>query len=637
VVTRATLHALHDDTGNVLVFLPGAAEIGRVARRLGEEAVPPHVTVHALSGQLAPAEQDRAIAPAPPGQRKVVLATAVAETSLTIEGVRVVVDAGLMRVPRFSPRTGMTRLETLPVTQASADQRRGRAGRTGPGVCYRLWSEQEHAGRPVHGVPEIMQTDLAPVVLELALRGVTDAGELRWLDAPPAAAMAQARELLAALGAIDTGGITPHGRAMAELPVHPRVAHMLLTGAALGLATLACELAALLGDRDIVRSGHDEREADITIRLAALHSSGTPDRLRGQLVDRGALQRGRTEAQRLERLLSRTAGPPAMAADAAHSAGLLLAHAYPDRIARRRGSGRGRFLLRNGRGALLQPHDALAGEEFIVAADLEGGGRDSRVFLAAALDRAELEAHFAEQIERVRSVAWDDATDALRASTVERLGAIVLREREARDTPPAVLTAALCAVVRQRGLAFLPWTDDALRTRNRLAFLHTVDDAWPDVSDETLLDSLDEWLGPQLHDVRSAAALRRVDLAAALLTRLDWQQRARLDTLAPTHIEVPSGSRVPIRYDDPSAPVLAVRLQEIFGWKETPRIADGQVALTLHLLSPAHRPVQVTRDLASFWASGYFAVRRDLRGRYPRHYWPDDPLLAEPTRRAKPR
>jgi ATP-dependent helicase HrpB len=636
-VARVVARAVAEEDGDILVFLPGAAEIARVDERLREAALPPRVDVLPLSGQLTAEAQDRALAPAPAGRRRIVLATAVAETSLTIEGVRVVVDSGLMRVPRFSPRTGLVRLETLPVTKASADQRRGRAGRTGPGVCYRLYAEHDYLGRPDQGVPELLQTDLAAVVLELALRGVTDPLELRWLDAPPAAAVAHAGELLASLGAVDgEGGITQHGRAMAELPVHPRLAHMLLAGAALGMARLACELAALLGERDIVRADAAVRESDIALRIDALRAAGVPRAMRGHAIERGGLQRARAEAQRLLRSLPQARRDPA-GVSADEDAGVLLAHAYPDRVARRRDDGRGRFLLSNGRGAVLPEHDALAGEEFIVVADLEGGGRDSRVYLAAALERAALEAHLGERIERVRTVAWNDDTGALRATETAQLGAVIVRARDAGEIPDDEATAALLDAIRRRGLAFLPWSDAAERTRARLAFLHHHDPTWPAVSDGALLDELDAWLAPRLGGVRSRATLGRLDLSDALLARLDWRQRARFDELAPTHIDVPSGSRIAIRYDDAASPVLAVRLQEIFGWQDTPRILGGRVGLTLHLLSPAQRPVQVTRDLASFWREGYFDVRRVLRGRYPKHYWPDDPLAAVPTRRARPR
>jgi ATP-dependent helicase HrpB len=562
-----------------------------------------------------------------------VLATAIAETSLTIEGVRVVVDSGLMRVPRFSPRSGMTRLVTVPVSRAAADQRRGRAGRLGPGVCYRLWTEADHAALLAQRPPEILEADLAPLVLELAAWGVTDPLELRWLDPPPAASWAQARELLEELEALDDHGrITAHGRELAALALHPRLAHMLLRGAALGHAALAADLAALLGERDILRGDDGATDPDIRLRLPLLRGTDSPPH--GHHVDRGALHRVRSEARHWRERLGRHAvrNDPDDAV-----AGVLLAFAYPDRIGRQRGA-RGRFVLRNGRGATVDAGWNLAGEEFIVAADVGGHGRDSRVFLGAAVERDALEQHFASQIETVQDVSWDPASRSVRAREVRRLGAVIIEQRRIPDVDPDRIAAAWLDAVRAEGLELLDWSREARRLRERLAFLHaTAPDDWPDVSDTALLATLDDWLLPWLGGVRNADDLRRIDLSQALLGTVGWERRTVIDDLAPTHVTVPSGSRVPIDYASPASPVLAVRLQELFGLAETPRVAGGRVPLTLHLLSPAHRPVQVTRDLASFWAETYFEVRKDLRGRYPRHYWPDDPLEAEPTRRAKPR
>jgi ATP-dependent helicase HrpB len=633
-VAAAVQRALRDHDGDVLAFLPGAAEIRRTAERLDGAALPAGTRVMPLYGDLPQPAQDAAIAPSPPGRRKVVLATAIAETSLTIEGVRTVVDSGLMRVPRFSPRSGMMRLATVPVSRAAAEQRRGRAGRLGPGACYRLWTEPGHAALLEHRPPEIAEADLAPLALELAAWGAADPAELRWLDAPPGAAYAQATELLHELGALDADGrITAHGRAMSALPAHPRLAHMLLMGrhlergGSVGAAGTAAALAALLGERDVLRAHDGVADPDIGVRLPLLHGAAPPQ---GHVTDRGALHRVRTEARHWrQRLGLKTDG----AFDETVT-GVLLAFAYPDRIGRQRG-GRGRFLLRNGRGASLDPRHNLGASEFVVAADVGGHGRDSRIFLGAPLEQAQVEQHFAADMETDALMEWDADAARLVARESTRLGALEMRSRPLRDPPAEPMNAALLAAIRQHGLGLLDWTAAAGALRQRLAFLHAAEPAvWPDVSDAALLASLEDWLLPFLD---GSGNPRRADVTEALLARIGWENRNHVDTLAPTHVEAPSGSRIAIDYSDPTSPVMAVRLQEMFGRQDTPRIAGGRVPLVLHLLSPAHRPVQVTRDLASFWENTYFDVRRDLRGRYPKHYWPDDPLQAEPTRRAKPR
>ena len=622
--------------GDLLVFLPGAAEIRRVQAALAGGALPPAVRLAPLFGNLSAAEQDAAIRPAAGGTRKVVLATSIAETSLTIEGVRTVVDAGLARVPRFSPRSGMTRLETVRVSRAAADQRRGRAGRLGPGVCYRLWAEDEHHHLPAFAAPEILDADLAPLALELAAAGVAPAA-LRWLDAPPAAAVAQARELLAQLGALDAAGrITAHGRQVAALGLHPRLAHMAVRGLASGAGGTACDLAALLSERDVLRADAGAPgDADVALRLELLRRAGGagPAPAAGGLrVDDDALRRARAEAREWRRQLGVRGG------DDPAAAGGLLALAYPDRIAQRRAEGGGRFLLRNGLGARLDAAQPLAAAEYIVAAELDGRRPESRVFLAAGLAADDLVRQLGEQIERETVVAWDDDAGAVRARRRERLGAIVLADAPARDVSAAAVAHALLAWVRREGTGVLPWSDAARRLQQRVAFLRRLEPArWPDLSDAALADSLGEWLAPHLAGVRRRDELARVDLAGALLAQLTWEQRQALDVDAPTHLAVPSGSRLPIDYADPAAPALLVRLQELFGLATTPSVARGRVPLALHLLSPAHRPVQVTRDLPGFWRGSYFEVRRELRGRYPKHHWPDDPLAAAPTSRAKRR
>jgi len=641
-VVRRTLSA---DEGDILVFLPGAGEIRRAADLLAAGDLPPRTHIRPLHGTLSPAEQDDAILPSGPGERKVVLATSIAETSLTIEGVRVVIDGGLSRVPRFSPRTGMASLETVRVSRASADQRRGRAGRVAPGVCYRLRGEHEQHHLVAHSSPEILEADLAPLALELAAFGVENPATLRWLDEPPVAAYAQARELLVELGALEsvstsaTGGrITPRGRRMAGLPLHPRLAHMVVEAKTLGALPLACDLAALLSERDPMRgTAASPPDADIESRLPLLRGRGhsLPP---GQTASGDALRRIRAESARL---LAALGGPPEtqgpVAVDDTSAAGLLLAFAYPDRIGQLRAPRTGRFLLRNGNGAALSGAQSLSDSAYIVAAELDGRRPESRIFLAARFELTDLERHFAEQIALDQEITWDARDGAVVARERECLGAIVLAERPLRNPDPEVVRAVLLDGIRQAGPDALPWSDGARSLRKRLAFLRGLDSSWPDVSDEALSETLGIWLGPHLGRARSLNDVARVDLAGALLTMLPWNKRASLDELAPTHIVVPSGSRIPIDYGDVSAPVLAVRLQEMFGLADTPRIARGTVPLTVHLLSPAQRPVQVTRDLAGFWRTSYFDVRKEMRGRYPKHYWPDDPMQAEPARRAKPR
>ncbi|GIQ62481.1 ATP-dependent helicase HrpB [Paenibacillus cisolokensis] len=651
-VAAAVMRALTEREGDILVFLPGAGEIRRTEALLSAERLPSSVEVMPLYGSLPAERQDAAIAPAAAGRRKIVLSTSIAESSLTVEGVRVVIDAGLMRVPRFSPRTGMSRLETVPVSQASADQRKGRAGRVAPGTVYRLWSERDHALLPEARTPELLEADLAQLALELAVWGVSDPERLQWLDPPPRGAFAQARELLRRLGALDADGrATAHGRRMAELGTHPRLAHCILRAHSLGWADAACELAALLGDRDLLRG---ERNADMRLRVDALRRAartGSPP----QGADPAAVRRLLAEARELRRAADRivraegaasggsaaAAGPGAPAAGAAaHGAdavpvGLLLAFAFPDRIAQRRPDGR--YLLANGRGAVLPGAQPLSRAEYIVAAELDDSGTESRILLAAEVSAADLERYCAESIAAEESVEWDSEARAVRPLRRIRLGAIVLKEGRLAHPDPESVRKALIRGLQEAGLEALPWTKTARQLLARMRMMSRFGGDWPDVSEEALLSRLDEWLGPYIEGATKLQDVLKVALADALEGMLTWRQRQELDREAPTHITVPSGSRIPIDYSDPESPVLAVRLQELFGLKETPKLANGRLPLTLHLLSPAHRPVQVTRDLSSFWSEAYFEVRKELRSRYPKHVWPDDPLSAAPTNRAKPR
>jgi ATP-dependent helicase HrpB len=637
---RTILQALEQEPGDILAFLPGQGEIRRAQQQLEEGGLPRDVSVLPLFGDLSAAEQDAALRPGDAQHRKVVLATNIAETSLTIEGVRVVVDSGLARRARFDPSTGMSGLETVRISRASADQRRGRAGRLGPGVCYRLWSETEHASLAAQTAPEILEADLAPVALDLAEWGASDPRSLRWLDPPPAATFAQARDLLRSLDAIDADGrITAHGRALARLGTHPRLAHMIVRGAELGLRRLALEIAAALGERDLLRWNAGRRDADLRLRIEALRRGRVDDsHVAAEVrVDGGARQRAVRSVEVLERQLGTGTGPsPATETDA--DIGRLLAFAYPDRIAQSRGAG-GRYLLSGGRGARLADAQSIAQAEFLVVADLDAGDREALIRLAAPLPRAALEADFAALIEHRQRFEWDAREQAVVAQDERWLGAIRLGERRLENPDSERVTSALLAGIRELGLDVLPWTREARALRQRLAFARDVDTQtprpWPDVSDDALSATLEDWLAPWLTNMSRRDHLARLDTTAIIAALLDWNQRQRLDAIAPTHLQVPSGSRIPIDYS--AAPTVAVRLQEVFGLSATPAVGGGRVPLTLQLLSPAHRPVQVTKDLASFWARGYAEVKKELKGRYPKHYWPDDPTTAVATARARPR
>ena len=615
---------LMEESGSVLVFLPGGGEIRRVAAML-EGQTSADVDVMPLYGDLAQAAQDAALLPAANGRRKVVLATSIAETSLTIEGVRVVMDAGLMRVPRFDPVSGMTRLATVRVSRASADQRRGRAGRLEPGICYRLWSEGERL--ETQSPPEILQADLAPLALELAQWGTQDATALAWLDTPPQATLAQARELLLRLEALDKQGhITDHGRRLLELPLHPRLAHMVVKGAEGGQGRLACLIAALIGERNILPAG--EQQADITLRLRMLNVASE----RGE--DPQRLRRIRTSARDIARQVGIRAGD---VCELEHT-GVLLALAYPDRIAKRRPGDAPRYLLSNGRGAFLQESDPLGAAPWLVVAELDGDPRESRIYLAAPLSEAEVRKFFATQMEMREVIGWDEAGGAMVAMSERRLGAITLDARPLEVPDPEQVMALIIAAIRRCGLDCLPWTATLRNWQARVAFLRRVEGKhWPAVDDETLLVTLEDWLAPFMQGRSRLMHLANLPLQTALMSRLEHQQQRLLDELAPTQFIVPTGSCIPIDYIAGETPVLAVRLQELFGLAQTPSIVRGKVPLLLHLLSPAHRPVQVTRDLAGFWRSSYQDVKKDMKGRYPKHHWPDDPLKAEPTRRAKRR
>ena len=623
-VADAVLRALGAEPGSLLVFLPGAAEIRRVERLLGDSLRDPATDVVALYGALDAEQQDRAIAPAPVGRRKVVLATSIAETSLTIEGVRVVIDSGLARVPRYEPDLGLTRLETVRVSRAAADQRRGRAGRTEPGVCFRLWDERETQALVPYAAPEILAADLSGFLLDLAHWGVTDPHKLTFLDQPPEPALAEARTLLRALGALDPDGrITEIGQRLRTLPLPPRLARMVLDGGALGAAALAADIAIVLTERGL---GGDD--IDLNHRVEEFRR----DRSRRAAEARAMAKRWAETARASAAALHRT-GSLVNA-----TAGALLALAFPDRVAKTRGGEGGAFLLASGRGAKLDPASPLTGEPYLVIAELVGSAAQSRILLAAPITLAEIEGLFATRIIEGDEVSFDAVSASLRARWTRRLGALALAERPIPITPNEETARRLARGVAELGLDRLPWSKALAQWRDRVTFLrrHEGED-WPDLSNPALAASADKWLAPILSD---KTALDQVDADAfsnALHSLLPWNLRRRLDLDAPTHFEAPSGSRVPIDYEAEEGPKIAIRVQELFGLDRHPTVAGGRVPLVIELLSPAHRPVQVTRDLPAFWRGSYAAVRTEMRGRYPKHPWPDDPIAATATTRAKPR
>lgn len=621
-VADAVRNALRSEPGGILVFLPGGPEIRRVHRLLAAR-LPAEVDLFQLYGDLDQAEQDRALTPSPIGRRKLVLSSAIAETSLTLDGIRQVVDSGLARTSLYDPRSGMTRLETVKVSQAGAEQRAGRAGRTEPGIAWRLWPAGQHKALPERPVPEIATADLAPLALDLALWGAGDPTALPLPDPPPPAAFDAARRLLIDLGALDSAGrIAEHGRRMARLGLHPRLAHMVLIAADQGEGSLAAIIAALLGERDVL--GGAARDADLRSRVELVAGRSPGDGLR----------KVRETARRIERLV----GIEATRIRPART-GAVLALAYPDRIALRRAEGEGRFRLSGGQGAYLSILDPLSAEMLLAVADLDGQKPDARIWLAAPLDRAELEATLGDRIVDEEVVAFDRKGGGVIARRRTRLGALVLGDAPLADPPADRIATALLDAIRELGAGVLPWTKAAETFRSRVALLARLDGdeaGWPALDDETLLSGLDTWLTPYLSGKRSLAQLQELDLDAIFAGLLSWEQRRDLESRAPTHFEAPSGSRLPITYSG-EAPVLAVRVQELFGLTEHPAICHGRVPLLLSLLSPANRPIQLTRDLPGFWSGSYKAVRADLRGRYPKHPWPEDPATAAPTARAKPR
>ncbi len=636
VMADAVITACHNEEGSILAFLPGAKEIRQVATILEDKVLDSKLIIAPLYGSLSHQRQQQAILPAPKGKRKIVLASAIAETSLTIEGIRVVIDSGLSRLPQYDAGSGMTRLVTLPVSQASAEQRRGRAGRTQPGVCYRLWPEAIHCTLPPAHRPEIKEADLSALMLNLLLWGVPNPQTLKWLDPPPKNAVDNALELLVQLNAISPDRRpTPKGRKMADLPVHPRLASMLLGAVDIGRIQVACDLAALLSERDPLQFFRGPREVDLRLRMEVLNQvrSGTRISLRDVTFDIGLYRRIIKVSDYLHQKLGEEDTSPDQG-----PIGELLALAFPDRIAQKRPVERGRYLLRNGRGAVISPDDPLAAWDYLVAAELDGDRQNARIFLAAGYDTERLTAQFSGNLETVVDLLWDSRQKVVRAIQKKILGALVIESRICPDVDSKTVTSILIEGIRREGLDCLPWNQKQLKLRVRVAFLKNLfsDEKWPDFSDEALLATLDTWLAPYLDGMSRIKDLSHLDLTRILTDRLSWSQQQALEELAPTHYQVPSGSRIPIDYSS-QPPVLAVRVQELFGCRQTPVIANGRAPLILHLLSPAGRPVQITQDLAGFWQSSYAAVKKEMKGRYPKHPWPDDPLTAIPTFRTKGR
>lgn len=633
-VADAVLLVLNEQQGSQLVFLPGQGEIRRVEERLRERIRDATIEVAPLYGALDQAEQDRAVLPAPAGRRKVVLATAIAETSLTIDGVRVVIDSGLARVPVYEPDLGVTRLETRRASRAAGDQRRGRAGRTEPGICYRLWEEAGNGALEAFARPEILSADLAPLLLDCAAWGVADPTSLAFLDPPPAPALKEARSLLESIGALDADGrITPEGRTLQVLPLPPRLARMVVVAARFGQAGSAALLAALLVERGL---GGDA--LDLAERLERFERERG-----GRAADMLRLAEGWARAA------ERASGPSKTQTKEAQilSPGLLLAFAYPDRVARARNPGSGQYLLANGRGATLEPTQRLARESHIVVAEMTGAAQQSRILSAAAIAEGDIAWLVANglspfAIEERSETSFDRAARALRVRAVRRYGALSLSERPLPAEPSAANAAALAQGIAGLGIGLLPWTKAQRQLRERVGFLRQAaanagEDIWPDLSDEGLAADTAIWLAPHILGRASLAAIEPGDLDAALGELLPWDMKRRLDSEAPTHFTAPTGSSLAVDYAAEAGPTISVRVQELFGLSKHPALAGGRVPLVLELLSPGHKPVQITRDLPGFWRGSWAAVKSEMKGRYPRHPWPDDPAAAPPTTRAKPR
>jgi ATP-dependent RNA helicase HrpB len=627
-VAESIRRAVREEEGDILVFLPGQREIRRTELEILERPLFGDPVIRPLFGDAGYERQREALEPDPAGRRKVILSTSIAETSLTIDGVRIVIDAGLTRSTTFDPRRGMSGLVTTPVSRASADQRRGRAGRQGPGVCYRLWTKEEHESLPAFSTPEILAADLAPLALDLALWGTPRGEGLRFLDPPPPAHLSQARTLLRQLGALEKNEqLTDHGRAIAQLPAHPRLAHMMIRGKELGCGGIACDVAALLEDRDLLAGGRSPN-VDLHARWTALHQGrGADPTIRGRVSSQSKRFRDQLDVE------------PGTAAQAERYLGILLAFAYPERVARQREKHSVRYQMASGTGAVLPAGSLLAREAFLAVGEVDGAGTEVRIFLAAPVRQDELVDAFSEAIAVEDEVAWDRRSQSVIARQVRRLGALILKEQPIGSRNNAIVECMLEGIT-EMGLASLPWNAQSESLRQRSEWLRKSGCAppdWPDLSDQALMSALPRWMGPFLDGVTRREQLEHVDLTEALNFFFTRDQFRELDRLAPSHLRVPGGSMIRIDYSADPKPILAVRLQEMFGETDTPHIAGGKVPLVVHLLSPARRPLAVTQDLGSFWANVYPGLRKQMQARYPRHHWPEDPLEAAPTNKAKRR
>ena len=641
---NVVLRVLKEQAGSILVFLPGQREISSVARGLAdalEHSAEP-LQIAPLYGGLSLERQLQALLPAPDGKRKIVLSTNLAETSLTIEGITVVVDSGLVREAAFDPATGMTRLATRRISRASAEQRKGRAGRQGPGRCYRLWNEQQHERLVAHALPEILQADLAPMALQLLSWGVDDGSELRWLDPPPAAPFAQAVSILEQCGATfrNQAGclqLTPHGVRLAQMPMHPRLAHMLLVGCDIQAREMGCLLAAILSERNPL----GEQGVDIATTVAVLMGeSRCPDKLQGWF------KRVWKQARRFASMATEIHKPETLtlSVDQENIISVLLARAYPDRIARLRADGDGyTYQLSNGRSAVLPVNDSLAGTEWLAVAELGGkvGEPVDRIYSASELDPVNFGQILSTLVSEQENVEWDYRKERFMAERRTHIGSILLSSDVLEQVSDEARSAALLAVVRKKGIDILSFNKKVQQWRARVMLLHRAGadveaNPWPDLSDEALLDTLESWLLPYLGPVRRLEDFRSLNVKDMLRILLPWPLPLELERLVPERWAAPSGSSVEIDYTQ-TPPVLAVKLQEMFGCEDTPTVAGGLVALQIHLLSPGQQPLQITQDLAGFWRSSYHDVKREMKGRYPKHPWPDDPLVAVATRYTKKR